>query len=124
MTIVNFTVARQDCLLLSCRVSRSLGGDRICRDDANISFLPHITLLSRSDLVSHQQDIQLPVALESDEEDDPDNPRSSINGNIGHFGVGAKHAVFYLGDCEHIVTCARQAGGRKIAKPVLELVSH
>lgn len=57
------------------------------------------------------------------QEEDDDDPRSSINSDIGYFGVGAQHAVFFLGDVEHVMTCAKQPENQEVSKSVRTLVS-
>ena len=35
-----------------------------------------------------------------------------LTGNIGHFGVGAQNAVFFMGNMEHIMSRAVTATGK------------
>ena len=43
----------------------------------------------------------------------------TLTGNIGHFGVGAQNAVFYMGDMEHVMSRAVTASGKT---PVEDMV--
>jgi hypothetical protein len=43
----------------------------------------------------------------------------TLTGNIGHFGVGAQNAVFFMGDMEHVMSRAVTASGKT---PVEDMV--
>lgn len=68
-------------------------------DNCQVTALPHLPVLS----MSHREEEMRKVRQEG-------NPLV-LTGNIGHFGVGAQNAVFYMGNCEHVMSRAVTAKG-------------